>query len=73
MKWSYQEEPIRIIQKIKRIGRKVEMKKLKIFIDILLFMATVLLFDIEQIGNFNHEVIRNNTWNFNHYSYWIKF
>lgn len=33
------------------------MKKLKIVIDILLFIATVLLFEIELIGNLNHEIL----------------
>lgn len=33
------------------------MKVLKILIDILLFIATVLLFDIELIGNLNHEIL----------------
>lgn len=33
------------------------MKKFKILIDILLFIVTVLLFDIELIGNLNHEAL----------------
>lgn len=33
------------------------MKKFKIVIDILLFIATILLFDIELIGNLNHEIL----------------
>lgn len=33
------------------------MKKFKILIDILLFIVTVLLFDIELIGNLNHEIL----------------
>jgi len=33
------------------------MKKFKIVIDILLFIATVLLFDIELFGNLNHEIL----------------
>ena len=33
------------------------MKKFKIVIDILLFIMTVLLFDIELIGNLNHEIL----------------
>lgn len=33
------------------------MKKFKIVIDILLFLITVLLFDIELIGNLNHEIL----------------
>lgn len=33
------------------------MKKLKIIIDILLFIVTILLSDIELIGNLNHEIL----------------
>lgn len=33
------------------------MKKVKGFIDILLFVITILLFDIELIGNLNHEIL----------------
>lgn len=33
------------------------MKKFKILIDILLFIVTILLFDIELIGNLNHEIL----------------
>lgn len=33
------------------------MKKIKIFIDILLFIITILLYDIELIGNLNHEFL----------------
>lgn len=33
------------------------MKKFKIIIDILLFIITILLFDIELIGNLNHEIL----------------
>lgn len=33
------------------------MKKVKILIDILLFIVTILLFDIELIGNLNHEIL----------------
>lgn len=32
------------------------MKKFKILIDVLLFIFTILLFDIELIGNLNHEI-----------------
>lgn len=33
------------------------MKKFKVLIDILLFIITILLFDIEIIGNLNHEIL----------------
>ncbi len=33
------------------------MKKFKVLIDILLFITTILLFDIELIGNLNHEIL----------------
>lgn len=33
------------------------MKKFKILIDVLLFIFTILLFDIELIGNLNHEIL----------------
>lgn len=33
------------------------MKKFKILIDVLLFIVTILLFDIELIGNLNHEIL----------------
>lgn len=33
------------------------MKKFKVLIDILLFIITILLFDIELIGNLNHEIL----------------
>lgn len=33
------------------------MKRIKVLIDILLFIVTVLLFDIELIGNLNHEIL----------------
>lgn len=33
------------------------MKKFKILIDVILFIVTILLFDIELIGNLNHEIL----------------